>query len=46
MYLLLNIDNELRDLIPALTTDEYEQLEQNILEEGNTTKAKGEGQNG
>lgn len=34
MYLLLNIDNELRDLIPALTTDEYEQLEQNILEEG------------
>lgn len=34
MYLLLNIDNELRDLIPALTTEEYEQLEQNILEEG------------
>lgn len=32
--LQLIIDDELRDLIPALTNDEYEQLEQNILEEG------------
>ena len=34
MTLLLNIDDELRDLIPPLTMEEYEQLEQNILEEG------------
>lgn len=32
--MLLTIDNELRDLIPPLTSEEFEQLEQNILEEG------------
>jgi N6-adenosine-specific RNA methylase IME4 len=31
---MLNIKEEFRALIPALTTDEYNQLEQSILEEG------------
>lgn len=32
--LLLKIDNEFRDLIPPLTSEEYEQLEKNLLKEG------------
>lgn len=30
----LNIDPELRDLLPPLTSDEYKQLEKNIVENG------------
>lgn len=31
---MLKIDNELKSLIPALSSEEFEQLEKNILEEG------------
>lgn len=31
---MINIDNEFKSLIPSLTIEEYEQLEQNIINEG------------
>ena len=30
----MNIDQEFKSLIPALTSEEYKQLEQNIINEG------------